>query len=245
MLYTVRPGQVSYGEAIGILLLENYVPFIPGDTANATTYDFPVRFQRVEGLTVEKMFSHDVLMYEKIKEAALSLKKEGVRAITSDCGFMIIHQQRLANELRMPVFVSSLMQLPFMDLITGGKRHVGVITANSRSLTHELFSMAGASTDLIGRLSVRGLEDYEPFVEAVFEEKGELDSDLIEAGVVQRAQQLLKEEPDIGAILLECSLLPPYGAAVQEAVGLPVFDFVTMINYVHSTVVRQRFTGSM
>jgi hypothetical protein len=132
-----------------------------------------------------------------------------------------------------------------MDLITGGNRHVGVITANSRSLTHELFSMAGVSTDLIGRLSVRGLEDYEPFVGAVVEEKGELDSDLIEAGVVQRAQQLLKEDPEIGSILLECSMLPPYGAAVQESVGLPVFDFVTMINYVYSTVVKQRFTGSM
>jgi Asp/Glu/hydantoin racemase len=236
---------VSYGEAIGILLLENFVPFIPGDTANATTYDFPVRFQRVPGLSVEKMFNHDLLMYEKVRTAALELKREGVRAITSDCGFMVIHQQQLAADLDLPVFSSSLLQLSFMDLITGGRKHIGVITANSRSLTNELFSMAGVSSDLMERITVRGLEDYQPFVEAVFEERGELDSDLIETGVVTRAKQLLEEDPDIGSILLECSLLPPYGAAVQEAVGLPVFDFVTMINYVHSTIVKQRFTGSM
>jgi hypothetical protein len=40
-------------------------------------------------------------------------------------------------------------------------------------------------------------------------------------------------------------VLPPYGAAVQQATGLPVFDFVTMINYVYTAVVKQRFTGFM
>jgi hypothetical protein len=40
-------------------------------------------------------------------------------------------------------------------------------------------------------------------------------------------------------------MLPPYGAAVQEATGLPVFDYVTMIDYVHDTVVKRRFKGSM
>ena len=48
MIYRVKNRQVSYGEAIGIILLENYAPFIPGDVANASTYDSPVRFQRVE-----------------------------------------------------------------------------------------------------------------------------------------------------------------------------------------------------
>ncbi len=47
MLCKTRKGQASSGEAIGILLLDTSVPFIPGDVANATTYDFPVRFQNV------------------------------------------------------------------------------------------------------------------------------------------------------------------------------------------------------
>jgi hypothetical protein len=49
MIYHARKGQVSSGEAIGILLLDTAVPFIPGDVANATTYDFPVCFRKVEG----------------------------------------------------------------------------------------------------------------------------------------------------------------------------------------------------
>jgi hypothetical protein len=53
MIYRIKPGQVSYGEAIGILLLDSEAPFIPGDVANATTYPFPVRFQRVAGIDGE------------------------------------------------------------------------------------------------------------------------------------------------------------------------------------------------
>jgi hypothetical protein len=32
---------------------------------------------------------------------------------------------------------------------------------------------------------------------------------------------------------------------VQEATGLPVFDYSTMIDYVFSAVVRKRFEGYM
>ncbi|MDA3834403.1 MAG: aspartate/glutamate racemase family protein [Spirochaetales bacterium] len=245
MLYKVKPGQVSYGEAIGILLLENYAPFIPGDTANATTYSYPVRFQRVPGLSVERIFKHDLSMYTKVKESALELKKEGVRAITGDCGFMAIYQWQLVEDLGIPVFHSSLLQLPFMSLIIGKARSIGVITANSKSLTRDVFSWAGVTTELQKRLTVRGLEDCDAFADAAIRETGELDSAALEAGVVERALELQEQDTKLGAILLECSMLPPYGAAVQEATGLPVFDFVTMINFVHSTVVKECFRGSM
>ena len=159
MKYRVRGTQVSYGEAIGILLLENFAPFIPGDTANATTYRYPVRFQRVPGLSVKKIFAHDITMYEAVKRAAGELKREGVRAITGDCGFMAVFQQRLAEELGIPVFLSSLSQLPFMGLITGGSKPLGVITANSKALTDEVFAWAGVPSQVKERIRVKGLED--------------------------------------------------------------------------------------
>jgi hypothetical protein len=56
---------------------------------------------------------------------------------------------------------------------------------------------------------------------------------------------MVETHPDIGAIVLECSDLPPYAAAVQAAVNLPVFDFITMIQYVHSALVRRPFQGFM
>jgi hypothetical protein len=76
-------------------------------------------------------------------------------------------------------------------------------------------------------------------------EDGTLDSDALEREVVQVAQLMVQNDPEIGALLLECSCLPPYSAAVQEAVRLPVFDFITMINYVYSALAQSRYVGSM
>ena len=37
---------------------------------------------------------------------------------------------------------------------------------------------------------------------------------------------------------------PPYAAAVQEAVGLPVFDFSTMIHQVYRAIRQSPYHGS-
>ncbi len=245
MRYTIKPGQVSYGEAVGILLLENFAPLIPGDTANATTYRYPVRFERVPGLSVERIFRHDRSLYPAVRDAARALKREGVRAVTGDCGFMAVYQRELAEELGLPVFLSSLLQIPFISLIIGREDSIGVITADSQALSSELLSWAGVNGELQGRLRIAGLEGSPHFRKAVIEEQGVLDTEGVEAEVVQQAVRLQKEHPGMKAVLLECSMLPPYGAAVQAALGLPVFDYVTMIDYVWSAVVKRTFEGYM
>jgi Asp/Glu/hydantoin racemase len=63
---------------------------------------------------------------------------------------------------------------------------------------------------------------------------------------VIKARELAAPDEDhrpVGAIVLECTNLPPYAAAVQEAVRLPVYDVTTMIEHLHSALVRRRFTG--
>jgi Asp/Glu/hydantoin racemase len=243
MIYKVSKGQVSYGEAIGILLLENYAPFIPGDVANATTYQFPVRFQRVEGLTVDRIFKHDLNLLDAMIDAGRQLIREGVRAITGDCGFMAIYQNRLAEALQVPMFLSSLLQIPFMSRMISSSDKIGVVTASAPSLDGDVFQRIGIMDT--SNLVILGLEDKPNFVAAAIDEVGHLDSQKVEQEVVAVAQELVRGDTAVKMILLECSLLPPYGAAVQEAVGLPVFDFVTMINYVHSALVKRRFTGHM
>jgi len=243
MIYKVKSSQVSYGEAIGIILIENYVPFVPGDVANATTYPYPVRFRRVNGVTVERIFRHDMSLLGDVAEAAKELEAEGVRAITGDCGFMVIYQKELASMLSVPVFMSSLMQIPFMMQLIAPHQKIGIITASREALDHNVLLAAGVPDP--AQLVIRGMEHQQHFKAAIIDEVGHLDTDLMEQEVVGTATQLVADEPETRMILLECSLLPPYGAAVQEAVGLPVFDFVTMINYVFAAVVKQRFQGFM
>lgn len=243
MIYKAKTGQVSYGEAIGIILLDSYAPFIPGGVANASTYDFPVRFRKVTGLTVERIFNHDLSMLENVLEAALELKTNGVRAITGDCGFMAIFQEHLVEQLDLPVFMSSLLQVPFISRVIGKKDKIGILTANSKALNSEVLKICGA--DFPAKLEIGGLEDSPCFRATFIEEQGELDEVKVRAEVVAAALDLLKTEPAVKTLLLECSVLPPYGAAIQQATGLPVFDFVTMINYVNSAIIKKRFIGFM
>ncbi len=243
MIYQANKGQVSYGEAIGILMLDTYCPFIPGDVGNASSYAFPVRFETVKGLTVERIMKKDKSAYGNLLEAAGKLAGQGVRAITGDCGFMALFQQELTEEFDLPVFLSSLLQVPFISTIIG-RGKVGIISANGESINDPaLLEKAGINNSI--PIEIRGLEDKPNFHKSVFKETGYLDSDKIEKEVVETALEMVEAEPNIKAILLECSMLPPYGAAVQEAVGLPIFDYLSMINYVYSAVVKKRFKGFM
>jgi hypothetical protein len=243
MIYKARPGQASYGEAIGILLLDCFTPFIPGDVANATTYNFPVRFKKVEGLTTKRVLAKDPTAFEPLLAAAEELAGQGVRAVTGDCGFLALHQGRLASALEMPVLLSSLLQIPFISSIIGPDQKVGIVTADSKSLDETLLKAIGVEKG--ERLAIRGMEDQQAFSKAVIEETGVLDSEKVEMEAVSIAREMVEDEPKVGALLLECSCLPPYGRAIQKAVGLPVFDYVTMINYVHSAQVKDRFEREM
>ena len=241
MIYTTQKGQVSAGEAIGILLLETSVPFIPGDVANASTYPFPVRFQKVPGFSVRRALSRDPSVFAELRDAAGELVQQGVRAVTGDCGFMGIHQKKLAHELGVPVFLSSLLQIPFISLLNGENAKVGIITADSKSLSADLLAAVGVSDPT--NLVIGGMEDSRQFSKLVSGQARTLDAAAVEKEVVSLARNMVADNQQIRALLLECSLLPPYAAAVQEAVNLPVFDYITMINFVFSAVVRQRYTG--
>jgi hypothetical protein len=242
MIFEAVKGQTSYGEAIGILLLDTFSPFIHGDVGNAASYQYPVRFKRIDGLTVERIFDHDLGFMEKMIAGARELEREGVKAITGDCGFMAIFQKEVKASVNVPVFLSSLLQIPFIEAILPEDAEIGIITANSRSLTPDVFKKIGVKDD---RVVILGLENSRYFKEAVFDETGFLDSDRIRQEVVGLAKTLTAEHSAVRSILLECSMLPPYGKDVQQAVNLPVYDYLTMIDYVYSSLVKKRFNEAM
>lgn len=234
--------QSWYGESIGILILDATYPCIPGNVGNASTFPFPVRYKRVKEASIERLVKQkDITLLEPFIDAAIELQEEGVKAITGACGFMALFQREVSDAVDVPVFLSSLLQIPFIYQIK--KQKIGIITADSKSLTPEHFISVGVNKEI--PLLIGGMEDQKEFREAILEEKGTLDSDLIESEVVGVAKKLITENPDIGALVLECSDLPPYAHAIQKEVNLPIFDFTTMIQYVHTALVRKEFQGFM
>lgn len=236
--------QSWYGESIGILILDAAYPCVPGNVGNASTFDFPVRYKVVKNASIDRLLKQrDPSLLVPFIEAARELQEEGVKAVTGACGFMALFQRQVAHALDIPVFLSSLLQVPFIYQMLPRGRKIGIISADSSALTSEHFSSVGISPDI--PLVFGGMQNQVEFRDAVLLEKGTLDSAQIEREVVEIAEQMVSRDPDIAVIVLECSDLPPYAAAVQAAVNRPVFDFITMIQYVHSSLVRRPFQGFM
>jgi hypothetical protein len=151
------------------------------------------------------------------------------------------YQAAVRKAVKVPVFLSSLLQIPFLAQMLADGRPLGCITATRRKLGNRVLELAGVGSHV--NVVVAGMEDQPHFKEAILEEGGELDSDLIESETVQCARELQDRHPDLGAIVLECSVLPPYAKAVQDETGLPVFDFVTMIDYFYEGTHRRPYQG--
>ncbi len=232
-----------YGQGIGILMCESQFPRIPGAIGNFCTFDFPVTHKVVKGATVHRVvLKADQSLIKPYIDAARELEKEGVKAITTSCGFLAMFQEELANAVEVPVFASSLLQVPMVYRMLKRGQKVGIITADSRSLGKRQFESVGIDSSV--EVEIVGMENQSEFWEVFFEDKAEMDVEKMEREVVGRAKELAKD-PSVKAIVLECSTVPPFASSVQEATHLPVFDFVTLTNLVYNAVVRGRFFGFM
>lgn len=240
-VYKARPKAEAYGYCIGILLLDYRGPFVPGDVGNATTYGYPVLYKTVPGATTARVFAADPELEPAVIKAAQELEAQGAKGISSDCGFFMNFQNIVAKSVDIPVAMSSLLQLPFVAQFIGKKRSIGVITADSRALGNRVLELTGVKSET--NLVVRGMQDEPNFDKMIMKEGDHLDTDKIEAETVAVAKRMVKENPDMGAIVLECSMLPPYSKAVQEATGLPVFDFINMIDYLQRGTHAKSYEG--
>lgn len=242
MQISIPEGRRIAGNAIGIILLDVLCPMLPGDVANATTYNFPVHYKVLEGVTAERVFRADPSVLAEVIEGGKELEKQGVRAIVTDCGFFGNYQKEVAAALNIPVFLSSLLQIPLISRALKPNQKVGVICADAASLSPGLLSACGIddpSTIVVA--GMQGLPEAKNFGLCT----GRLNSFKVEQELVNLARQLVNDNPDIGAFLLECSDIPPYSWSIQKAVNLPVFDFITMINWIYDAVVRRPFAGFM
>jgi len=230
-----------YGYTIGILVIEAYFPRLPGALGNATTFPFPVLYKVVRGATGERVVrepDQDTIM--RYVAGARELESQGVRAITTTCGFTAIFQRELAECVDVPVFASSLLLVPLIARMLKEKQRVGIVTADARYITQRHFDGVGVDPD---RIHLAGMEGCPEFESVVFRDKHALDVVRMEEEVIGVATKLVAQHPEVRAILLECSLLPPFAKAVQEATHLPVFDYTSLVTMVHSSLVRKPFEG--
>ena len=240
-VYHARPHARFYGHAIGIIVLDCVQPYIPGDVGNASTFRYPVLFEPVEGLTTVAAKSGDAALERSVVAAAKRLQARGVKAISSNCGFLHQFQQTVSDAVDIPVLMSSLQQVPMVMSGLPSTAEVAVVTADSQMLTEEVLRMAVG--DVYPRVRIAGLENCPEFRNAIRNQGGVLDAGRLQEEVVEIAASLLERHRAIRAVVLECALLPPYACAVHRRCALPVFDFVTMIDWLYRGTHPTRYAG--
>jgi len=215
----------------GLRQLESLV----GNSTNPASYEYPVRLNPVRGANVHTILEKPdrAVLLTMIADAKL-MAAQGIKAITTSCGFNAVFQRDLAEATGVPVFTSSLLQVPFARQLNGPTSEICIITANAEALspTH-LRSVGIASQD---GLHIVGLEQCPEWNRMFAEPDTEINLDRIEQEVLATARRALNTHPGIRAFVLECTDLPPYSAAIRRQSGLPVFDFISMVNYVHSSI---------
>ena len=123
-IYHNRPRADAYGYCVGMLMLDVRQPFVPGDVGNATSYDYPVLFQTVPGAEPPRVMRGDPELNDAVVEAARELEAQGVKGIGSDCGFFVTFQDLVRESVDIPVFMSSLLELPLISSFLGkGQSH--------------------------------------------------------------------------------------------------------------------------
>ena len=227
------------GAPIGILLVEADYAMLPGNVANASTYEFPVLYQVLKDVTFERIAVADPAVLDVLVEGGKALIANGVRAIVSACGSFANYQRAAAAALSVPVYLSSMLQVPWIQAALQPKQKLLVIAAVGKALTSNVFEECGI-TDT-GRLLIEQAIDVPEF-EAMLSPEG-FNPARLETGLAEYARKLFSEHPETGAILLQCSDLPPFAWAIQNATGLPVYDMNTLIGWVHGAAVRRPYDG--
>lgn len=224
-----RGGRAIHGAPLGVLMLDARFPRIHGDMGNAGSWPFPVLYRVVRGATPERVVLEGARgLLPDFLAAAEELVALGAEAITTNCGFLSLFQREIAAHARVPVATSALLQIPFLQSLLPPGQRVGIVTVSAPSLTPKHLEAAGVPPDTPIEGTESGREFFRVLIRA---EKEDMDVDAAERDVVEAAERLVARHPEVGAVVLECTNMPPYAAAVRRAVGRPVHDIHSMISW--------------
>lgn len=227
----MQGGYTNYGQDIGILMLDTVFPRPCGDIGNARSYDFPVRYKTVKGADTSRIMgdSPDATLIQPFIDAARELEADGVKAITTSCGFLAPFQKQIAAAVNIPVFTSSLLQAPVIHAMLPPGKIIGVFTERAHHLNDNHFKGVGWSMETIP-VQIQGMKPDAEFPATYIGNRSELNIEVLKDEMIAMTREFMATCPNPGAILFECTNMCPFTSFVAEVSGLPVFDVNTLIN---------------
>ena len=245
-----KPGHMAYGMGLGVMLLDDAYPGFPGDVRNASGYPFPIQYEIVTGVDIKKLViePNKIMCLPPIIKAAQKLEKLGCRAIIGECGYFAYFQREVSASVKVPVFMSSLLQVPLAQQATGSNQVVGILVANATYLTdHHLESVGvriGSNYVIGGALDDGYCQEFDHLWTAGLRTAPpSANYSKAEAEFLAVATDFYKKNQKMGAMVLECTGFPPFARALQRAIGIPIFSWGTLMDYAYSVVVHRDYYG--
>lgn len=227
----------SHQNALGVIMLDTEFPRPIGDVGHEQSWSIPVRFKRVPQASPDRVIRQGSAgLLDAFIEAGNELIASGCTALITSCGFLARHQRTLSGAFKVPFAASSLVQISMVKAMLPPSLNLGVITYDENSLTAENFTSCSADPTT----PVIGVPDGGVF-RGMIEGGQPYDYAALEAEILACARRLLKENPQTGAIVLECTNMPPFAQSIAMETGLPVFDILSVGHWLFQSTQPRNF----
>lgn len=213
---------------LGVVTLDTQFPRPVGDIGHPSAFDVPTRRCVITGAWPDKIVQSAAGLRKgrvvaPILQLVRRLEQDGAKAITTSCGFLVLLQNEMQAQVKIPIITSSLLQLPGL-LAQHAK--VGVLTISSSKLGVEHLRAAGVPRARMADVVVQGVDAKSEFATAILGNRAEMDLEKAGTDVLAAAAALKNREPTLTCVVLECTNMPPYRAAIEAATGMKTWALV-------------------
>ena len=219
---------------VSLVQLDTNFPRIAGDVGSPETYRASLETHVIADLSVPRVVTatprvKDIDRVEPVLAAARG------DVITTSCGFLGLWQDRLAAVAAAPFVSSSLVALPSL-MARHRTGELAILTFDSGTLASPAFApmMRGFTGPVVGLPSNSHLK------QVIANDMTALDRHRAEAETIDLVAGLVARMP-VRTLLLECTNLPPYKAALRARFDLEIHDILTQINLVNPDIIDPAF----
>jgi hypothetical protein len=232
------------------MILDDVYPGFPGDVRNASAYPFPIQYEIVSRVDIHKLVVEPDKSpcLKPILQAAKKLEQIGCRAIAAECGYFSYFQREVAEQVKVPVYMSSLLQVPLAQQTIGPNQVVGILVAQSEYLNDRHLEAVGVypGTNFVifGAMDGGKCPEFDHlWTKGLRTDPPQAEYNKAEAEFLTVATDFYQTHPNMGTMVLECTGFPPFARALQREIDIPVFSWGTLLDYAYSVVVHRDYYG--
>jgi len=217
-----EPASVTFPDGfLGVVMLDTQFPRPEGDIGHPSAFGVPTRRCVITGAWPDKVVQSGAGLRKgrvvtPILQLIRRLEQDGAKAITTSCGFLVLLQKEMQAAVKVPVITSSLLQLPALLALHD---KVGVLTISFSKLGTEHLRAAGVPRERLADVVVQGIDAKSEFATAISGNRASMDIEQAGADVLAAAIALKQRVPGLPCVVLECTNMPPYRAAIEAATG--------------------------